>query len=218
MSKLTLWAERGAVAAHWQLGDLVDATPGRCLLLGWDAVPDLVDGGVPLAVAAAWSRALAACARISFLSVADVPAARGWQPVGADMALADPRLLGRLVARLRGMPHHAALVCSRQPTTIARAFDDAGFPWWLQSQVLLLTAPDAPPPEITPAQASDLLDEAWARQADVLQRAGLVAVARPGVDGDVMGLLALDDTFLDRFIDALGVQARLSGLGWELRN
>lgn len=220
MSGVTLWARRGAVEPHWQLGDAGPTEPSRWALLGWDADPDPVDGGVPDAVALAWSRALAPSARVSFLCLQPtVSVSDAWEPWGDDMARAAPaaRGLAPIIARLRGERAPVALVCTRQAATIANAFGDAQFAWWLQSQVLLLSALDAPPPAVTPDDALALLDADWATRALALGRVGVLAVARPAVDGDAMGLLALQGDTVDRFIAALAEQAREAGYAWELR-
>lgn len=59
---------------------------------------------------------------------------------------------------LRGRHGPVTMVCSQRIDAIAGMFDNLPFPWFLQPQVLLLSAPDAPPPNVTPKQALALLD------------------------------------------------------------
>jgi hypothetical protein len=73
-----------------------------------------------------------------------------------------------------------------------QAFDDAAHPWSMQGQVLLISAPaDAPPPEIDRKQLRALLENEWGDAADALSAPGVIGVVRPGVDGDLAGLLTL---------------------------
>lgn len=213
----TLWARRGGVEPHWQLGDLSAADAGRTWLIGWDATPD--EEGVPHAVGQALALALAATLRVSFLRSSSRPGlttewivdndgdfSRSTRPTGA---------LGNAIDRLRGRHGPVTLVCSKRADALAVMFDDPAFPWWLQSQVLLLSALDAPPPDVTPEQVLALLDVDWAAAAARLRGCGVLAVGRPAVDGDAMGLLAFDDTIADRLMASLAAHAGTAGLGWS---
>jgi hypothetical protein len=219
MSGVTLWARRGAIESHWQLGDLGVGTTSQALLFGWD-MPDAVDGGVPEPVARAWARALVATARVTFLcSDARVPASCDWRPsseVADDctQAIAPPGLFGGALAKLRGQGGPAALVCSQRAATVERAFIDPGFAWWLQSQVLLLSALDAPAPSVVPEAVLALLREDWSTRARALHPHGVLAVARPAVDGDALGLLVLESSVGERLLRAIAGECVAAGLDW----
>lgn len=113
--KVTLWARWGAIEAHWQLGAVGQGQ--RRALLGWDTDTDQVDAGVPDPVVGAWSRALAACARVSFLCAGSAALASGeWVLDGEDKVRATPKArgIGWIVSRLPGKPLRPALRCTRR--------------------------------------------------------------------------------------------------------
>jgi hypothetical protein len=188
------------------------------MMFGWEA-PDSVDGGMPRPVADVWARALAVVARVTFLCSESLQAASTeWLASGDDSdfirTAPSPSPVGAAIARLRGQRGPVALMCSQRAVTIARAFGDATFAWWLQSQVMLLSALDGPPPSVAPDTALTLLGEDWAARARALRDCGVVAVARPAVDGDALGLLMLDNGIGERLLAAITLASRGSGLGW----
>ena len=219
MSRITLWARRGVIEPHWQLGDLGADADADAMMLGWEA-PDSVDGGVPAPVVAAWAQALAAVARVTFLCSESKPSSASTEWIasgnGTDFNRAAPSrsFLSAPIGRLRGQRGRATLVCSQHAATITRAFGDATFAWWLQSQVLLLSARDALPPPIAPDTALALIGDDWATRARALRDRGVLAVARPGVDGDLLGLLMLDHDIGKRLLAALTLACRECGLDW----
>lgn len=217
MSSCALWVRRGAIEAHFRVvGDAAQA--GRWTLVGWSESPPAADGGLPPALAALWTRALATTARTTFLcSVLGVPRSADWTTFDGDMvrsADAGGRI-ARAWARLSGAPQQVALVSTRRERTLANLFTDAGFPWWLQAQVALLSAPDSPPPRIDVASVLALLELDGLRGAQSLRPLGIQAVLRPGVDGDVAGLLGLDGDLDTRLIESLESQARRAGVDWS---
>jgi hypothetical protein len=90
-------------------------------------------------------------------------------------------------------PHRFALISTQRPEIVRIAFDDHGFPWCMQGQVLLLTPPDTAVPEIGAKDAIALLaptitdTKAW-------NLPGVVAQLRAGVDGDVAVLYCVSST------------------------
>ena len=204
--------------SHWQLGTL-PPPQGPLTLIGWRQQPDPPDGGVPAEVAAVLARALTSVARVTFPSSAiDVPVGEAWSAHGDDRVreLTSQGVGGRAKAIVGGRTNKVVLVSTRAPATVVTAFDDAQYPWWLQGQVLLLSEVDAEPPDVDMERLSALYDEEWTRQAAALSVAGLVGVMRPGVDGDVAGLLALVDAFGPAFLGKLEHEARVAGMGLEL--
>ena len=97
-----------------------------------------------------------------------------------------------------------------------RLFDDAEFPWWLQGQVVLLSEADAPAPEIDEGSLLALFREDWTEHAASLARFGIDGVVRPGVDGDIAGLLCRSDAFEDAALAALELETRRAGFEWAL--
>ena len=204
--------------SHWQLGTL-PPPQGPLTLIGWRQLPEPTDSGVPQEVAAVLARALTAVARVTFPSSAiDLPVGEAWSAHGDDMVreLTSHGAGGHAKAILKGRPNKVVLVSTRAPATVMTAFDDAEYPWWLQGQVLMLSAVDASPPDVDLQKLFAFFEKEWTRQAAALSARRLVGMLRPGVDGDVAGLLPLTDAFGRAFLATLENEARLGSLNWEV--
>jgi hypothetical protein len=189
-------------------------------LVGWSQAAERHDGGVPAEVAGVVARALTTVARVTFLSSAVHAAATNvWSPLDGDLVRvpAPKGVAGSIAATLRGAPSGIQLVSTKRPETAVRLFDDAGFPWWLQGQVVVLSKPEAPPPEIDEETLLALTGEEWTSIAARLALAGVDGVLRPGVDGDVAGLLSLTDAFEQVVLAALESETRRAGFDWAIR-
>jgi len=115
-----------------------------------------------------------------------------------------------------GGARDGTIVSTRDAAAAARVFDDAAFPWWLQGQAAVLSDPDAAPPAVDKPSLLALFEEDWAVRAAAIEPRGVRGVARPGVDGDVAGLLALTDEFDARLLESLEREARVAGVGWTV--
>lgn len=218
MTKTSILVCRDARRSEWQLGRLPPAA-GRMTLIGWTQQPEPHDAGVPQEVAAVLARALTSVARVTFPSSIVHPSpTASWSQSGAALVrgLTAASTAGRVAAALKGAPGHVALVSTRDPETTRRGFDDAGYPWWMQGQALLLSAPDGPPPDISRDHLLALFDEDWAAAAATLADAGVVGIVRPGVDGDLAGLLSLAPGFDDVTLAALQKEARSAAFDWSV--
>lgn len=202
-------------ARWWQLGPLPPAA-GRLILVGWKQTPRSVDGGVPDVVAGALSRAMTSVARVTFpRSNGDAAPAPTWSTRGLDRIRLLPAagVRAQLEAMLKG---DIVLVSTRRPETAHSLFDDGGYPWWLQGQIVLLSAADAGPPDITREQFLALHGEDWAERAGRLAKAGVDAVVRPGVDGSVAGLLSLSEPFEQTLLQTCEAECRRVAIDWEV--
>ena len=218
MTAGSILACRDARATFWQLGPL-PPDRGRLTLLAWRLNADTHDGGVPSEVAQILARSWSAIARVTFLSsIIGTQSASDWSPSDAGMvrAMKAGGVLGRALARARGTPGGGALVSTRSADVAAQLFEDPGFPWWLQGQIVLLSDPDATPPDVDGPTMLTLLDDDWAARAAALAAAGVHAGVRPGVDGDVAGVLALSDAFDVKLLESLEREARGAGLTWDV--
>jgi hypothetical protein len=213
---------REPTQAHWQLGPLPPAQ-GHVTLVSWSRAPgqndqnDQQDGGVPADVVGVLARALSSVARVTFpSSQVAAPAAQGWSATADALVrpLMSPGALGRAWARLRGA-HIPVLISTRESATIGRAFDDPAFPWWLQGQVLLLSVPDVPPPDIDEPALVQLFGDEWAAFASTLEP-DVYGALRPGVDGAIAGFLALTDGSERSVLGAIERETRRAGLMWEV--
>ena len=97
-----------------------------------------------------------------------------------------------------------------------KAFDDPAYPWWLQGQMLLLSAPEAAPPHIDRKQLVTLFDDGWASAAQRLSALHVTGVLRPGVDGDVAGLFTLTEHSYEASLAALEREAKTASFLWSV--
>ena len=208
-----------AKGAHWQLGNLPPRR-GEFALIGW-SVP-AADEGVPAAVAAALARGLTRYGRVTFpCSALPIPDSSDWRPQGEDHAASCGFAAGRglramLPARLTA-PRLPLLSTLREAA--ARAlFDDAAYPWWLQGQFALISPPAAAPPKLAAGRVlpAGLLGEDWASCLTDLAEAGFDALLRPGVDGDVVGLLSRSADGHRRLIETIRRAAGDFGLACHI--
>jgi hypothetical protein len=216
VSALSLFACRDARGPQWQLGPLPPAQR-TMTLIGWHQSPPPPDAGVPQPVARALAGAFTAVARATFLSSHAHPSASGaWSDCGGDQVrvLTRKGVASRIAARLRGTPQNITLVSTRRADAAAQLFGDEGFPWWMQGQIVLLSQLDAPPPGIDEPQLLALFADDWTARADALAAERVEAMVRPGVDGDVAGLLAFSESFEREVLAALEREARSLGATW----
>ena len=218
MTAPALFACTNPVHEHWQLGPLT-RVDGHVSLLGWCVPGNSPDAGVPEPVGRLVCRALTRVARLSF-PVAAAPGPVPDVPPGADgdqlQRLVAHGLIERAALAWRGLPSRVNLLTTRRADTAMALFDDALFSWPLQAQIVLLSPPDAAPPRITHESLRSLIGEHWALHAAPLRSMGVFGVLRPGVDGDVAGLLSMSDGAERKLMDALADEARLAGFHWCL--
>jgi hypothetical protein len=178
-----------ASGPQWQLGPLPPAD-GAFALIGWTF--EDTDGGVPSPVVQTIARALVTYGRVTFPS-ASVPVteARAWSAWHHDFTT-TMQLTAR-GARVRELfrSRRVSLLSTSREESARRLFDDPFYQWWNQAQFALLSRPAERPPNILeePALGSDLFDSRWSAAITDLKRRGVDAILRPGVDGDVMGVL-----------------------------
>jgi hypothetical protein len=170
-------------------------------------------------VAGVLARALTSTARVTFpCSFASAVASKVWSPLDDDLicSIIGKGFGARLVANVKGTPSAITLMSTRRAETAMRLFDDAGFPWWMQGQVVVLSKPDAPPPNIDEDTLLALFGDDWATHAPSLGPFGIEGIVRPGVDGDVAGLLSLNGAFDDAVLGALESETRRAGVDWAV--
>ncbi len=202
--------------AYWRLGPL-PAAVGRVMLVGWRVTPPPCDAGVPAVIAAVLARALTSVARVTFAgTVADPPPTASWTPCGADLirVLNAGGYLERIGRVIKSASAAVTLVSTRSPETAIRLFEEPNYPWWLQGQVALLSEPDAPPPDIDRQRFLALLGDDWAARAAALAVTGFRGILRPGVDGDLAGILSLSEESERELLTALERAAGQAGLDW----
>ena len=216
MTKTAMFACRDPRGAHWQLGPLPYAS-GRMMLIGWRQTPAPADAGVPDNIAAVLARALTAVARVTFPTSCKTVVPLGeWVPLDGDLArrVGDDGLMGRVSSIVSDVPSAIDLLSTLRPETAAQAFDDAGFPWWLQGQVLILSSARSAAPDIDHATLLSLLTDGWPKRAMELEKHGILGVVRPGVDGDVAGVFSLTIAFETLLLATLERESSRAGFHW----
>lgn len=182
-----------AIGRNWQLG-VLPPPKGEFALIGW--TQSAKDGGVPSTVADALARGLTRFGRVTFLS-SSLKARPGsqWKPQGPDYVGSFLFAVGRgwqTAIPLRLRRTELPLLSTTREEVVCSLFDDAGYPWWLQGQFVLLSPLVATPPKLDTHQLlpAELLGDEWSSCLSDLTEAGVDALMRPGVDGDVVGLVS----------------------------
>jgi hypothetical protein len=216
LTSATIVVCRDPKRAEWNLGALPPPV-GRMTLIGWRVTPEPDEAGVPGEVANVLVQTFAAVGRATFpSSTLDSVSQSSWSRLGEDYVRGLPAqgLTGRLRDVLKGLPQQIVLISTRQPLTMRRLFDDAAYPWWLQGQVALLSEPESQPPKVEREGLLGLMASDWMKRAGALIALGVRGIIRPGVDGDVAGLLSLTDSFDESFLKTLESETRRAGLDW----
>ncbi|MDR1008574.1 MAG: hypothetical protein LBL65_08480 [Campylobacteraceae bacterium] len=193
--------------AFWQLGTL-SQTKGEVILLGWKQSSDLIDSGIPKEVGVVLANALASVAKVSF-PVSEIPA----DTLEYQAHFLHVNSLFERIATIR-VPSTISLLSTYCPKTVLKSFDDPFYSWGSQGQVILLSKPDAPPLERKTLLS--LIGDNWLKQASNLDKIGVEGILRPGVDGDVIGILFLSDNLKRILLEALEYQAGLAEFDWLL--
>jgi hypothetical protein len=198
---MCLFVTHDVPGPQWQLGSPPSGR-GAFALIGWNA--DEMAGGVPDRVVDVLAWTLAAFGRVTFpcstVSAADGPA---WQLQDADFVVRyrTSSFLGRVVAHFTSQAPDLTLLSTCAEEAIRRLFYDPRYPWWAQSQFAVLSQIGASPPEFDKIEfdPATLFDREWPERFDDLRSLGIQAILRPGVDGDVAGLLCLSSEVRDCF-------------------
>lgn len=156
-------------------------------------------------------RALVSFARLTFPVEALVPPlAPAWEARGEDRARELPLPAGvawtRHLATTLGFAEMRGLLSTRRVKRARALFDDATFAWSHGSQVVVLSAPDAPPPDLDAGVLEALFADAW-RDVDL---DGALGVMRPSDSGAACLALASPEVEAT-FLAALTREAEAAG-------
>lgn len=190
---------RGTWNTQWNLGSF-GSFAGPTWLLGWRQNPVPLDGGMPKAVSAVFSQAFTASATVMGLCTqAALPLQSDSRTDSSSdilpyqaVALTSATRAQRLLNRFTGEPDAIYLVASRDSMTIARLFDNPTFNWSLQGQVILLSSRnELDLSRIQWKMVKTIFSGNWLNALNHLLSIGIEAVIKPGVDGDVAGVVFL---------------------------
>jgi hypothetical protein len=183
---------------------------GPMLMIGWRlAGGRSVDDGVPPEVAPVLAHALTNLGWVSFFEGSDP----NRTPDDQVRPIKPPGFSGRLKAAAAGLPKEVYLVSTRRPGLAASAFDASFFSWVMQGQAILISPHGRTPPEIEWSQMMSITGGESSALEAALSAWGANAVIRPGVDGDVVGLLAADEVVKERALACLRDAASSHGFG-----
>jgi hypothetical protein len=202
-SKRAIVVTNDARSEHWGLGPL-PPREGAFSLIGWTF--EAADGGVPGDVAHTLARALVRCGRVTFpcSSVPEVPIG-AWHEHDGDQV----RRLGS-----PNRPSKLPLLSTIRGDRIL-LFDDPSYPWWFQGSFALLSRPAAALPDFS--GLPDVLFEAeWADALRSLKEAGVDSIIRPGVDGDVVGLVCSSVEVRSEILEAIELASAEFELGFSV--
>jgi hypothetical protein len=218
VSRKAIFACANPVNTIWQLGPL-SSIESDIMLFGWKPPSEPIDGGMPKEVGVVFAKALVSVARVGFpISKVPMGALETWSNRNEDQVrfLCASNLIERIEAMLKNVPPNVSFLSTRHQETVVKSFEDSFYSWCLQGQVILLSKPEDPPPNIDRRTLLSLIGINWIKQADILSSIGISGILRPGVDGDVIGILFLSNHFKQILLEALAHQARLAEFDWSL--
>lgn len=195
---------------HSRKWRLPQAGAGTLSLIGWRTNPiDERDDGVPSDVGIVLAKALTTLGEMSF------PCSEPFRSNNEDGVQELP--LRSFRATLRRLatkePKNIRIVSTRNVDVARQAFDDAGFPWWLQGQIAVVRSGDRAA-STDAGLLLDMIENADAPNWAQLLSLSINIVIRPGVDGGVMGLYADSVSTRDAFTEMLERSALATGYEW----
>jgi hypothetical protein len=197
-------------SAKWQLPT---SATGQLVMLGWHLAGGRgVDGGVPPNVAGVLTRALTRSAWLSFFDPAEPT-----ESVDVHVKRLEPSGLGAKVrAKTDGLPQAVYLVSTRRPEVAQFAFDASLFSWEMQGQVLFLSPPQRPTPQLEWTDMLSITGRESPITCDVLRNIGVDALVFPGVDGDIAGVVSATSAAEERILTDLRAEAEAAGFAWRI--
>ncbi len=206
------------VEEFWQLGNLFLAND-NFVLIGWQVFPSPFDEGMPETVGKILTQVMISFGNVLFLNSntsADTENEWKYYDDKATLFLKEPNPLKRFMGTLSGRSEDLTLLATRKPQTVERLFDDGKYPWWLQGQIVFVSDQEQILPRIDRETLLCFFEDDWLQQVGRLQDLNIECVLRPGVDGDVAGILFLTEDFRHTFLEVLESQSRAAGFDWEV--
>lgn len=217
MNTFRILVSTSARRPQWQLAGFLGRSTS--VLLGWHQAPRPVDGGVPVEVAGVISNTLCRGARVSYLSsdLEEIMATHRKECYSIQ-PITKPGLAARLIAHWSGVPPRAVVISSNSPKVVLHLFDTSYFSWVLQGQSVFLSGLSDPLPDL-----KDVVSKAWQKKyedapMDAINDYALIGIMRPGVDGDVAGILFRSIPDKENFLKTLRKEAESSGMQFKVCN
>lgn len=198
----TLFVCSDARSERWRTALVAELDP---CLFGWriSALDDR-DASVPGPVRAVFARALCSHGAVSFPSSES-------GALAAHVIERHTSVIDRIRACLTGRSCDVSLVSTEDASVVERAFDDPGFPWWMQGQVLVVTDRGVVP-ELTLSRTLELVEPQAPIAASLLESLRIRALLRPGVDGAVAALSCTSSSIRSQLLASIEHAAKAAGL------
>lgn len=199
---------------QWQLAGYIDTSTS--VLLGWHQATMSVDGGVPAEVAKVISNALCRGTRISYLcgDLEQIIETHS-REFCSIQTITESGLIARFIAYWSGVPPNAAIVSTNNPKVALHLFDTSYFSWVLQGQSVFLSDLSVPVPDLKKVVSKTGQRKYENAPMDALNDYSLVGMMRPGVDGDVTGILFRSVQDRANFLTSLQEEAGSSGMQFK---
>jgi hypothetical protein len=200
---------RGPLAMPWQVAMPSDQLP--FLLLGWRVAAELErDGGMPASVGGLLTDALLRVGVLSYPSSSE--------PLSTTATQVRLMTGGARGERIRSLlsptPSRIWLVSATSSSVACQLFDDPGFPWWMQGQIVLISAAE-PSAALNRLTLLKLMNPMQPMRGADLRALSLKAVVQPGVDGDVAAIMSADTETDAAIVAAIESSARDAGFQWR---
>lgn len=180
------------------------------LLIGWRTSANR-EAGVPGAVAQLLIRAFLRLGQLAYLRSSEPPK----RPNTCSQQLQTGSVSGRFSALFTKSPGSVWWVVTSEPEVARELFEDAGLPWWMQGQ-LIVVSKEPKTERLDRKKLLHLLNPSVSLTPADLDALRALAIVRPGVDGDVAAVVARDSTTEQRLLDSLQLQATSSSFDWHL--
>lgn len=193
---------------NWQLNSPVQSD---LWMLGWQILPEYeIEGGMPDEIAEILAKALTSTALVTFPTIDSVGA------TGDCVQRIEAGVIGSVAAAFSGTPGSFNLISTTNPETAKNLFNAGYFPWDLQGQIILLSPPGSQPPVLDRKTLFSVMDANLHTDFKLLSSVGVQAMIYPGVDGDLVGIVAASPAFENEILRAIEAEAVRSGFGWQV--
>jgi len=218
VSSLQIFCSRDTNSSQWQLVT-ISKKAGSLSLIGWKEISSDSDGEISDKIISIIGSTLTAIARVSYpQSTVTIKSTQtdGWIPSSGDLFLnlGSGGLMERVSALVKNLPSEIILISTLSPESVAPLFNDPGYPWWLQGQIVLLSETENSAPKIDRKTMLNLLNGDWNNEIPKLLSLGIQGLFAPGVDGAVAGFYSFSEVFKELFFSEIQQQCKRLEVGW----
>jgi hypothetical protein len=193
---------------NWQLKSPLQ---GDLWMLGWRILPEYeIEGGMPDEIAEIFAKALTSTALVTF------PTPESASGIDDFVRRIDAGFIESLEAAFLRTLGSFNLISTTNPETAKNLFDAGYFPWDMQGQIILLSPLGSQPPALNRKTLFSVMDNNLRIDFNLLSSTGIQAIIYPGVDGDLVGIVAASPAFENEILRAIESEAVRSGFSWQI--